>query len=95
MKAEFSRSNNDLYWILFDLEDKTIIWSGYNDGFWWDTVSVSEQFQVQRGVRTGRIYRLDPRTNAVTVIQPAPDAGEKKGEDCVSTQRTRDTVEGK
>ena len=62
MKARFEQIRNDLFWRYWDNEErKTIKWSGYNDSFWWDNVSKTDQFQVR-----GK-YRLDPITDEVTV----------------------------
>ena len=48
-----------------------IRWSGYNDGFWWDKISVTDQFQVRSSVITGRTYRLNPETGEVTISEQA------------------------
>lgn len=61
MQARFNTLFNDLIWEIFDQEtQKFIIWQGYNDQYWWDNVSTSDQFQVRDK------YRLNPKTNEVT-----------------------------
>jgi hypothetical protein len=62
MKARFEQLYNDLFWSIYDSEsDEMIRWSGYNDAYWWNSVSIMDQFQVH-----GK-YRLNPETNEVTI----------------------------
>ena len=54
--AEFSQSNNDLSWVYWcdicnkddikkwlGCEKRRISWNGYDDAYWWDKVSKTEQ----------------------------------------------------
>jgi len=66
-KADFFQHRNDLFWKLYDVQDGYIKWNGYNDDYWWNSVSKSEKFRRRVGQQTGRIYELDPITNCVTV----------------------------
>jgi hypothetical protein len=68
--AKFSQSRNDMYWKFWADADGTIMWTGYDDSYWWDNVSKSDSFVVQKGSETGRIFRLHPETNTVTIMQP-------------------------
>ena len=76
MKAAYSRSSNDMFWSIYDwnpktMEGETIRWSGYDDDFWWNKISVTDQFQVRVSVKTGRVYRLNPETGEVTITEAA------------------------
>jgi hypothetical protein len=65
--ARFQQLGQDLFWnacISSGREYLHITWQGYDDGYWWEHVSVSDQFQVKQG------YRLNPQTNEV-VKEPA------------------------
>lgn len=65
-KAKFNQLRNDLYWSIYDQEDGTIRWIGYDDRYWWDNVSTSDHFRNKTG-KSGRIYRLDPETGTVGI----------------------------
>ncbi len=58
--AKFSQSGNDLYWEYWcdicmntdfkkwiDCKNRRISWNGYNDQYWWDKVSKSEQSTIR------------------------------------------------
>lgn len=61
VQARFQRLGSDLFWEVYDREqDKFIRWSGYDDGFWWEHVATSDQFQIRGS------HRLDPFTNMVS-----------------------------
>jgi len=63
IKARFEKIRNDLFWTYYDrASESTVRWIGYDDVFWWYQVSVTDNFQVKKG------YRLNPRTNEVTLI---------------------------
>ena len=62
--ARFEQIRNDLFWTLYDSEsDKLIRWQGYDDSYWWQNISKTDQFRVR-----GK-YRLDPITNKVTTLE--------------------------
>jgi len=64
MKAKFEKLYNDLFWNIYDSEnDKMITWSRYNDDFWWNNVSKSDQFCIR-----GK-YKLNPENNEVTILE--------------------------
>lgn len=71
IEANFSQSRNDMYWSIYALEDGRMIWTGYNDGYWWDRVAKSDQFRRRTGAKSGRVYILNPKTNIVTVEEAA------------------------
>jgi hypothetical protein len=61
-KVRFQQLRNDLFWEVWDDEtQKTVRWSGYDDGYWWQNVATSEEWQTR-----GK-YRLNPTTNIVTI----------------------------
>lgn len=62
-KAKLNKIRNDLFWNFFDLESGNMItWQGYEDSFWWNRVSISDQFRDKDG------FRLDPYTCEVEKI---------------------------
>lgn len=67
-KAEFSQSRNDMHWKLYDLEDGYVRWAGYDDSYWWDSVSPTDDARNRIGKVTGRTYRLDHETNEVEIL---------------------------
>jgi len=67
MKARFEQSRNDLYWDIYDLDDGFVRWTGYNDDYWWNNISVTEGFKKRTGKVTGRIYELNIETGDVTI----------------------------
>jgi hypothetical protein len=67
--AKFSQSRNDMYWKFWADADGTIMWTGYDDSYWWDNVSKSDVFLVKRGAKTGRLFKLCPETNTVTISE--------------------------
>jgi hypothetical protein len=69
--ATFNQRRNDLHWTLWGGEDKFIRWAGYDDHHWWTAVAPTAQFRERRGPKTGRIYRLDPETHAVEIMESA------------------------
>jgi hypothetical protein len=69
LKARFQQLSNDLYWSLYLFEpDEHLKWIGYDDYYWWDKVSKSEQFRVKTS-KSGTRYQLDPETHIVTVLK--------------------------
>lgn len=63
MKARFNKIGNDLFWEFFDRASESYVkWTGYNDDYWWNNVSISKEFQVKKG------YRLNPRTCEIFLI---------------------------
>lgn len=61
--ARFEQIRNDMFWTIYDIESgKFIRWQGYDDAYWWQNVSKSDQFRIR-----GR-YRLDPITNKVFIL---------------------------
>ena len=47
-KASFNQLSNDLFWKFYAGEDGFIRWTGYNDAYWWDNVSLSENFKQKK-----------------------------------------------
>ena len=64
-KARFERLRSDLFWTFYDWSEggKKYSWQGYDDGYWWKNVSMSDQFQIR-----GK-YRLNPETNEVSKVE--------------------------
>lgn len=69
-EAEFSQSRNDMYWKLWDSDDGFIRWTGYDDSFWWNNISVKPDWQKRVGSKSGRLYHLNPETGDVFVTEP-------------------------
>lgn len=67
LEAEFSQSRNDLYWKVFDQQDKFVRWAGYDDDFWWENVAKDPKRFTRVGAVSGKTYYLDPHTSKVTV----------------------------
>lgn len=67
MIAEFSKSQNDLFWKYRLPTGEIIRWSGYDDTNWWNNVSETDRFRNKQD-SNGNIYRLDPNTDEVTAI---------------------------
>lgn len=67
VKADFSQSRNDMHWKVWAGADKFIRWGGYDDAYWWDHVSKSENARRRVGSATGRVFTIDFDTNEVTV----------------------------
>lgn len=65
--ADFSQSRNDLYWKVYAGEDGFIRWTGYDDNYWWSNIATSERRQTRVGPKTGRVFVLNPATNAVEI----------------------------
>lgn len=60
-KARLNKIGSDLFWNFFDIENGNMItWQGYEDSFWWNKVSISDQFRYKDG------FILDPYTCEVT-----------------------------
>lgn len=67
MKARFNKVSNDLFWEFYDdIADERLTWFGYDDAYWWNNFSNTDQFQIKN------IYRLNPHTNEVTMTEPLP-----------------------
>lgn len=65
-RARHDQLSNDLFWDIWSRdEDELLRWSGYNDGYWWQKVAPTDQFQIRVGKKTGKRYRLNPETNEV------------------------------
>lgn len=67
-KAEFSQSRNDLHWKIWTPEDGFIYWTGYDDAYWWDRVSLADHARTRVGEKTGDTYVIDFDTQRVTVV---------------------------
>ena len=67
LMADFQRLGNDLYWKIYAGEDGFIRWTGYDDAYWWKSVSMSDGFTRQLGRKTGRVFELDATTSQVRV----------------------------
>lgn len=65
MKARFSQLSNDLFWSIY-VNGETIRWVGYNDAYWWNTVSNTDQFQIKES--GAKKYRLNPESDEVTEV---------------------------
>jgi hypothetical protein len=65
MKAKLNQIGNDLFWNFFDIDGigKVVTWQGYDDAFWWEKVSKSDNFRVKGNLK------LDPYTGEVEKIQ--------------------------
>jgi hypothetical protein len=61
--ATFERLSRDLYWTYWH-EGERVSWSGYDDAYWWDRVSTTEQSSI-RTLKSGKKLRVDFKTNAV------------------------------
>ena len=70
LEAEFSQFRNDLYWKVFDLKDGFVRWGGYDDAYWWNSVSKHDSTRKRTGKVTGRIYEIDFDTGKVFVTEP-------------------------
>jgi hypothetical protein len=68
--AKFQSLGRDLYWThcVWSPEFEILRWGGYDDAYWWNTVSKSDTATV-RTAKDGKRYRLDPQTNSVTAEQ--------------------------
>lgn len=70
--AEFSRLGRDLFWEFYGFNDNNefvkVKWFGYNDDFWWNIVSITEQAQISIG-SDGRRYKIDFKTNSVLEVE--------------------------
>lgn len=76
--AKFEIHRNDMYWNYCDMAETDkgyeffhCRWIGYNDAFWWDTVSTKEENQtisVTGDKGTVKKYRIDFHTNIVTEV---------------------------
>lgn len=64
--AKPSCHRNDLSWSV-RINGETIWWHGYNDAYWWDKVSISEQAR-RKTAKDGTIYEIDFRSNKVTKV---------------------------
>lgn len=76
-KAEFKYMGRDLYWKLYDTQDGFIRWMGYDDANWWQNVAPT--VRERTGHKSGRIYRIDFKTNAVEILPASHsrEGGEK------------------
>lgn len=65
MKARLNKIGNDLFWNYFDIggTGEMVIWQGYDDSFWWNKVSISDQFRIKGNLK------LDPYTCEVETIK--------------------------
>lgn len=64
MKAKLNTIGQDLFWNYFDLENgEMVVWQGYDDSFWWNKVSISDNFRIKGNLR------LDPYTCEVEIIK--------------------------
>jgi hypothetical protein len=64
MKPRVEQLGDDIFWSIFDPEEKKMItWQGYSDNFWWKNVSKTDQFRIN-----GK-YKLDPDINEVTIVE--------------------------
>ncbi len=70
--AAFDQLSNDLFWSWyhsdFSTEDhhfQKLQWTGYNDSFWWNNVSVNQSI---RECSCGKKFKLDFSTNEVEEV---------------------------
>jgi len=72
--ADFDQLSNDLFWSFYHSEYsedykehhfEKIKWTGYNDSYWWNTVSPE---QTKRTCKCGKVFEIDFRTNEVNQI---------------------------
>ncbi len=64
MKARLNQIGNDLFWNYFDLENgEMVVWQGYDDAFWWNKVSISDNFRIKNNLK------LDPYSYEVEIIK--------------------------
>lgn len=62
--ASTDRLQNDIFFSFYT-SDETMRWTGYNDAYWWNQVSKSDQFQIKTA-KNGTRYRLNPESREVT-----------------------------
>ena len=75
--AQFSSIGRDLYWKVH-VAGEIIRWTGYDDRYWWDNVSVSTCFQIRKSER-GVFYRLNPETDKVLeLVEPREEASTQR-----------------
>lgn len=79
--ADFNQLSNDLYWKFYGGEDGFIRWTGYDDEYWWNNVSLSDNFKQKIGKITGRIFELNAETREVAIYQPAAAALKETGDE--------------
>lgn len=72
-EAKFSQLRNDMYWTHFDLDDGYIRWIGYDDAYWWDNVSKTDNARIRTGKVSGRVYELE-HVSGTVFIAPALQA---------------------
>lgn len=77
--ATFSQSRNDMCWqcsvpdakanMIGTYQPRTtnLMWTGYNDGFWWENVSKTDNAKIKKG-NDGRVWSIDFDTNEVTEV---------------------------
>lgn len=70
--AEYSRLGRDLFWKFYAFNDNNefvrVKWTGYDDAFWWDKVSITDQAQIRTG-SDGRRYKINFETNRVIEVE--------------------------
>ena len=73
-KAETRALGRDLFWEFRFIDDDNhfefvkIKWTGYNDSFWWNNVSTTEQARFSKGTN-GKTYYIDFNTNDVWEVK--------------------------
>lgn len=75
-RAKFNISRNDMFWkcIILDTEEGCeffdVLWSGYNDTYWWDNVSRSASVATCTGDKgTVKKFKLDYETLDVVEVE--------------------------
>ena len=65
-EAKFSQSRNDMNWSHWDSFDGFVRWTGYDDAYWWENISVKPEWRI-RVMESGKSYELNPETGEVFV----------------------------
>lgn len=72
-KANFEQHRNDLFWEFNASGDGRIIWTGYDDNYWWNNISKSEKWRNKTVGKSGRTYILDVDTSIVTILEKSEE----------------------
>lgn len=60
-ELKYDHLSNDLFWSVYHVDAdnhfEKIRWTGYNDGYWWQNVSATEEFLVKE-CKCGKKFRL-------------------------------------
>ena len=70
--ARYRRLGRDLFWEFYAFNDNNefikVKWTGYDDAFWWDNVSITDVAQISTG-SDGRRYKINFHTNRVVEVE--------------------------